>query len=757
MIAGGLRMRPSRQQNRPTIGEILSHMKEFTRLFAYIWPQWPRVIVVVVSAMAIAMLLSVSFIMIIPILKVMLTDEGLHGWVDRTTCETAYGLRFHVPSSAELSEGTGPSLQTHLLVAHVQENGLAGKAGLKRDDYISDIVGTDIALPGENRSYPLLLQALAGTSQETIRLDIKRRAQQGFVPLTLELNTPANHAYVRTLDWNVFARVKWQATLGGLSIAHWAVSFLPREQSTHGRVSAITLIMTAMLIVTVVRCVAKFYQDYLAEKVVQIGINELREDVFVHMTRMPIGEFASERPSDLISRVVRDTNAMGSAIKMLLGKALREPLNAMFMLAMAMLLNWQLALIFLCGAPAVVFMLGKFGRRMRKATKRSLQSSAEMLGKLQETVAGLRVVKIYGQQEHERQRFHLINERLLKQLLRISRVDAATHPVLEVLGMIAGSVAIVAGMAWVTQGNVEGATFFAILGLLGGAAEAARKTSDIWNKLQQANAAAERVFGIMDEPVETEKPGAVALPPVSRSVEFREVVFTYPRAERPALNGINLTVAAGRNVAIVGANGSGKTTLVNLLPRFYDPDSGRILVDGQDIADVTLESLRGQIGMVTQQIISFNDTVRANIRYGRKDASEEEIVAAAKAAFAHEFIMQLPQGYDAVIGEQGTGLSGGQLQRIVIARAIIKNPAILIFDEATSQIDAESEAKIHAATQEIMRGRTTFIIAHRFSTVVAADVIVVMNDGRIIAQGRHEELIRTCPVYQALYETQLAR
>jgi ABC-type multidrug transport system fused ATPase/permease subunit len=235
------------------------------------------------------------------------------------------------------------------------------------------------------------------------------------------------------------------------------------------------------------------------------------------------------------------------------------------------------------------------------------------------------------------------------------------------------------------------------------------------------------------------------------------VVFTYPGSERPALKGINLTIPAGHNVAIVGPNGSGKTTLANLLPRFYDPDSGQILIDGIDVRDATLETLRNQIAMVTQQVVTFNDTIAANIGYGKPGATREEIIEAAGRAFAHEFIELLPDGYDAVIGEQGSGLSGGQLQRIVIARAVLKNPAILIFDEATSQVDADSEAKIHKAIEEIMHDRTCIIIAHRFSTIIAADTIVVMDAGRIVAQGRHDELITTSPLYQTLYETQLVK
>jgi ABC-type multidrug transport system fused ATPase/permease subunit len=299
--------------------------------------------------------------------------------------------------------------------------------------------------------------------------------------------------------------------------------------------------------------------------------------------------------------------------------------------------------------------------------------------------------------------------------------------------------------------------FFGLLVALGISAESIRKSSDIWNKAQSANAAAERVFAVLDEQAEFEKPGAIELPAFKERIEFKDVVFTYPGNGTPILKGVDLTVQAGCNVAIVGPNGSGKTTLINLLPRFYNTDSGRILIDGLDICDVTLKSLRDQIGMVTQNVVTFHDTMAANITYGRPSATREEIIDAAKRSFADEFISILPDGYDTVIGEHGAGLSGGQLQRIVIARAILKNPAILIFDEATSQVDADSEAKIHSAIEEIMLDRTCFIIAHRFSTVITADIIVVMDNGQIIAQGQHNELMKTCPLYQSLYETQLVK
>lgn len=733
-------------------------MKSFSRVFKYVWPQWARVVSVIFSAMVIALLLSISFMAIIPLLTVMVGGEGLHGWVDRKTCEAAYGLEFRGTKPAEDTDSADPSLQTHLLVVRVREGSLAAEAGIEPLDLIADVNGVRAQSVDTEISYARLIQELAAAKGQTVEIALTRASgDTGSTDLQIQMSTPYNQSYVEGLDWGGFRSLKWRVQLTGLDLANWCVSFLPREKTPENDVRAVVAIMIAMLVITVIRCVAKYHQDYMGQKIVQTSVNNLRKDVFAHLTQMPISSFQNERPSDLISRIARDAATMSTALKVMLGKALREPMNALFMLAAAMILNWKLSLVFLGGAPFVLALLGMFGRKMKKATRRSLEASAQMLAKLQETVIGLRVVKVYNQQAYEQGRFEAINDRLLVQQLRISKVDAATHPVLEVLGMIAGGGAIIIGMAWVTRDNLDGSEFLALLALLGAAAEAVRKTSTIWNKIQQANAAAERVFSVMDQRIEREKPNAAVLPRAKGNVEFRDVSFTYPGTDRTTLMDINLTVEAGHNIAIVGSNGSGKTTLANLLPRFYDPDSGQVLIDGQDIAEVTLASLRDQIGMVTQNVITFNDTIRANIAYGHRGATDEEIVAVAKRAFAHEFISELPQGYDSVIGEQGVGLSGGQLQRIVIARAILKNPAILIFDEATSQVDADSEAKIHTAIEEVMHGRTTFIIAHRFSTVVAADVIVVMDRGRIVAQGQHEQLMQTCSIYQGLYETQLVK
>jgi len=730
-------------------------MKAFKRVFKYIWPQWPRIITVVVSAIIVAILLSMSFITIIPLLRVMMGKEGLHGWVDRKTCDWKYGVDFYVPETTDFAKSEGRDVGYYLLVTDVKKDSLAQDAGLKPMD---KIVGAGQYLVSEEEEkipFTTLLEELATTEKIKVTLQLKRPGQDNV--LKMELDTPENKSCIDSLKLGIVGRMLWTVKIAVIKRGQWAIGFLPREQSQANKTKAVTFIILAIGVITVIRCLAKFYQGYMAQKVVQVGINHLREDAFEHVMDIPMGFFANERPSDTVSRIVRDTSVMGRAIKVMLGKALREPLNAIFMLGFAMLLNWQLTLIFLCAAPLVLGLLAIFGRKIKKATKKSLVVSSQMLGKLQETTSGLRVVKAYNQQSYEGSTFRKINNKLLKQLLKISKIDAATMPALEVLGMAAGGAALIVGAHWVTGGQMEGPEFFGLLILLGAAAEAIRKTSNIWNKIQEANAAAERVFAVIDEPVESEKPGAVELAPFKDKIEFINIVFAYPGTYKPVLKGINLSVQAGHNVAIVGPNGSGKTTLANLIPRFYNPDSGRILIDGRDIQDATLASLRRQIGMVTQNVVTFNDTIAANIAYGKRGATREEIIAAAKRSFAHEFIVHLPDGYDTIIGEQGAGLSGGQLQRIVIARAILGNPAILIFDEATSQVDADSEAKIHKAVEEIMKDRTSFIIAHRFSTVITADVIVVMDDGRIIAQGQHDELMQSCPLYESLYETQLVK
>ncbi len=708
-------------------------MRQINRIFKYVWPQWPDIILVVVSALVIATFLSMSFVSIIPLLKLMMGNEGVHGWVERKIVSERYGMTFSTPDYTTQSA-------KYLTVNGVDDDkkSLAKKAGLTVEDEIIDVRGLQDNPDANEISRNEMLRILATAAPDT--------------NFELSVRTAEDVLNIQTITLNS-GKIPWFAPS-----AEKILRYIPREMTPKNKTKAVAVFIIGIGIITVIRCTAKFVQEYVSQKIVQKSVNKLREETFAHALKMPTGYFAKERPSDTVSRIIRDSDLLGRAIKLMLGKALREPLNALFTVVLAFWLNWQLTLIFMLGAPFVFGIVAVFGKKMKKSTKKTLMAGSQMLAKLQETLSGLRVVKVYNRHDYENEKFKEINDRFLKHSLKMSKIDAATTPVMEVLGMAAGAAAIITGAYWVNYGRMDSPEeFFGLLILLGVAAESARKTSDVWNKIQEANAAAERVFDIMNAPIEYEKPDAVALPVLKNKIEFRDISFSYPGTTVQALKHINLTIQAGHNVAFVGSNGSGKTTLANLIPRFYDPDSGQILIDGQDIRDVSLFSLRSQIGMVTQDVVTFNDTIASNIAYGKPDATKEEIIEAAKRSFAHEFIEPLPDGYDTIIGEDNSGLSGGQLQRIIIARAILKNPPILIFDEATSQVDSESEAKIHKALEMVMKNRTSIIIAHRFSTVISSDVIVVLNKGQIVDYGQHDELIKKCKVYQNLYENQLVK
>lgn len=690
---------------------------------------------IVFAAIVVGLLFSFSIATVLPLLKVMMGEEGLHGWVNRKICEKRYGLQFYVADRSELLDPNNVEIAYYLRVADVDEDGPAEKAGLLRDDMI---VGAADAMNGKVPSSTLLRELAKVKKNIPVSIRCKRLDQSGSLTAVL--------LQVRAGKRPFYA-----------DGAQWLLRYVPHGETKESAKNAVILIILLMLITTIARCMAAFCQVYAVQKLMNTTVAHLREDAFKHTLEIPAGFFDSEGANDTVSRLFGDIRLIGMGIKILLGKTLREPLKAISLMAVALWIEPKLTLIFMCGAPMALYAISRLGKKIKRATKKSLMARALILGKLKEALGAVKVIKVYNRQDYECSNFTGINRRLLKQQFRIAKVDASTGPLIETLGMLVGSVGLVFGAHWVYKGQMQASDFFTLLILLGGTAESVRKVSNVWNKLQQANTAAERVFAVIDEKPEVESSDAFELAPLKNKIEFKDIVFSYPSSQSPVLKGIHLSVEAGHNVAIVGPNGSGKTTLANLIPRLYDPQSGQILIDGKDIRQATLFSLRSQIGLVTQNVTTFNDTIAANIAYGKADASREEIIAAAKRSFAHEFVEPLPDGYDTVIGEQGAGLSGGQLQRIVIARAILKNPAILIFDEATSQVDADSEAKIHKAIEEIMQDRTSFIIAHRFSTVISADVIVVMDQGRIIAQGQHDELIKTCSLYHSLYETQLVK
>ena len=711
--------------------EKTTDLTAFKRIWSYVWPQWPRLVAVFFWSILMAGMLSISIVAMIPILKVMMGEEGLHGWVDRQICEKRYGMDFYLPDKSDLYE-EADTMRRQLIIVDIKNEGWAEQAKLELYDRILGVSLESNPSEVANAMDMQKILAIADPDQP-VTLQVLRPDGQ----LSIVQTTPEKPAYV---DW-----------------AQWVVNHVPRNETSESKFKAIMVLVIVVTVITILRCMARFYQQYLGGKIVNIAVMHIREDVFRHVMYMSVGFFASRGTSDTTSRILGDVAMSGKGIKVLLGKAIREPFSAAAALAVAFTINWQLTAIFLLSAPFVIGLFAVLGKKIKRATKKSLVVTAHILGRIQGAMNALRVVKVYNRQEHEIEHYQQSNRSLLKQNLKIAKIEAGTNPLLDVMGMMAMCGAILLGAAWVSgeYPRMQSSEFFVLIGLLGVAAESVRKVSDVWNHMQQANAAAERVFAVMDEPREPEEPDAFELEPLKQTIAFKDIVFTYPGAAQPALKGIDLEMPAGQTVAVVGPNGSGKSTLINLLPRFYDPDSGQIFIDGQDIHKAALASLRAQIGMVTQNTVTFNDTIAHNIAYSKPDATMDEIIQAAKQAYAHEFIEPLPEGYNTVIGENSAGFSGGQLQRMIIARAILKNPKSLIFDEAMSQIDADSESKIHTALEDIMKGRTCFLIAHRFSTVISADRIVVIDDGRIVAQGTHNELMTSSDVYQRLYETQL--
>jgi ABC-type multidrug transport system fused ATPase/permease subunit len=432
---------------------------------------------------------------------------------------------------------------------------------------------------------------------------------------------------------------------------------------------------------------------------------------------------------------------------------------------LALYQDWKLTLLFLTVVPAIAIVIRKFGKRIRRASKKALRQYGVMLGGLTESLQGLRVVKVHHAEGYERRRFNQMNRRMLDRQLQARVAKALSAPVIETLSLV-GMMAVILAASWflfdhAKKGQeINPTTLITVLVTLTGAAASFRQISGLNVKLQSAAAAAENIDQVLNMQVEAaphsrRERKLPAHKRHSQMVTYENVTFSYPGSQTPAVRDIELHIPHGSVCAIVGANGSGKTTLLGLLPRLYEPDSGSIRIDGIDIRQVKLRSLRSQMAVVTQETVLFDATVGENIIYGARHVTGEQMIDASKRAHAHSFIEQLPRGYDTPVGERGQRLSGGQRQRIAIARAILRDPSILILDEATSQIDADSEAQISAALKEFTTGRTTFVIAHRLSTVVGADMIAVMDAGRIVALGRHQELLKTCEIYKTLCRTQL--
>ena len=509
----------------------------------------------------------------------------------------------------------------------------------------------------------------------------------------------------------------------------------------------------AVVAIYMLKGLCTYVQTILMNFIGQRVVADIRNRLYQVIQTQSMSFFTKNPTGILMSRITNDVNSMQGAVSEAVTSLLKDSFTLICLMFVIFYRDWQLALVAMVIFPVTIYPIATFGRKIRKLATRTQVTMGSLTTLLQETISGARIVKAFGREDYESSRFSRENENLLKLTLKSVTISAVSSPFMEFLGGVGIAAIIFYGGYQVIQGVSTPGTFFSFLAALILLYEPIKRLTNVNNTIQQGIAGAQRVFSIIDAvPEIRNKPEAIPLPAISKAIDIRNVTFRYE--DTPVLKQINLTVRAGEAVAFVGMSGGGKTTLVNLIPRFYDVSEGQILIDGRDIRDVTMESLRAQIGIVTQQTILFNDTVRNNIIYGDIEKTEADVIRAAKAANAHHFIMNLPEGYDTVIGEQGTKLSGGERQRISIARALLKDAPILVLDEATSSLDTEAEIEVQEALENLMKGRTTLVIAHRLSTIRNADRIVVLVNGEIVEEGTHEALLDKKGEYFRLYQMQ---
>ena len=516
----------------------------------------------------------------------------------------------------------------------------------------------------------------------------------------------------------------------------------------------LNVITIGIVVVFALRGFFVYGQSYLMAFISQKVVIDLREHLFRHFQRLSISYFDRSQTGKVLSYMTNDVGVLQGALAQNVIELASESLALVGSLIAMFYLHWQLALLTLITVPLVAEAMKIFGVKLRRASGTMQQRAAEITSVLQEMIVSIRLIRLFVREDYEIDRFNRENENNFNAQMKAAQLSATLTPVVEFLAAFAVTVIVWYGGNEVIRGNLTSGSLIAFLVYAVNISNPVKRLGNVYGSIQRAVAAADRVFEVLDTlPEVQDAPDAKPLPPVEGRVTFEDVTFEY-RSGEPALRNMSIDVAPGQVLAIVGPSGAGKSTIANLIPRFYDPQAGRICIDGVDIRDITVASLREQLAMVPQDTILFSASIYENILYGRLDATREEVMAAAQASNAHNFILQLPDGYETQIGERGCQLSGGQRQRIAIARAILKNPRILILDEATSALDAESERLVQDALDKLMVGRTTFVIAHRLSTIQRADRILVLEKGRVVECGAHAELLDAGGLYCKLYSIQ---
>ncbi len=691
------------------------HARQLWRIVALAFHHRTILILGILATVGFACLHTFSIGAAFPVFKLLLEEEGLQRWADRTVAGERIGVAF-LPASDE------PAIR----VLSVDTESSLHEQGVRGADRLFDVEGRPCS-----EFFHAVAQAEAGKTF-SLRRDITSGQPEEAEILTFR---------VVKLDRDI-------------RLLRWVASLMPVDADRQ-KLRTLTHLLIGLAVVIVLANVFRYFGEVLIAEAILRAMMQLRSELYERTLHLPMSFFAGQSSADLVGRFVQDVQEVQRGLLTLFSKFIREPLRAVFILGLAFALDWRITLTLLVVTPPAVAVFWRVGRSVKKSNRKLLEAYGHMIEALTNSLQNLRVVKAYTAERRERERLLEVDSRVLKQQIKLARLQAFVSPMMETVAVVAGSFLTVWLAGRVLSHDIS-ISQFATLGVaLSLLFDPLRKLTDVYVRIMRATAGADRIFQIIDQPIESDLSSAdIELEPLQHSIEYADVSFSYPGADSPALTSVTLSIKKGETVAIVGPNGCGKTTLVSMLPRFFDPGSGEVLYDGVDLRNATLASLRSQIGLVSQEAIVFAGTPVENIGYGEASIDKQRVQDAARRASADEYIRNIPGGYEARLGERGSTLSGGQRQRLAIARAIFRDAPILIFDEATSQIDTESEAKIQSALRKFAKGRTTLIIAHRLSTIQFADRIVVMDAGRILDTGTHKELFDRCPLYHTLCETQ---